>query len=517
MNTQTFYFLLQKCGSLEKLKQIHGKAVTLGLLCSKRQHLACKLLNTYTQLGSPVDAQKVFNHIQNPDIVSWTCLISLYLHTSQPCKAFSIFSHLFHSGLRPDSFCVVGAVSACGHRKDLSNGRIVHGMVFRFELGSDPIVGNALIDMYSRSGAIEVACSVFKTMEIKDVSSWTSLLNGFIKCNDIEAARRIFDEMPMRNSVSWTAMITGYVQGEVPIPGLELFQEMRAEGKDWPTVITIVAVLSGCADIGAFDLGSSVHGYVNKTNLDLDVTVNNALMDMYAKSGALVLALKIFQEMPKRDVFSWTTMISGLALHGKGTHALEAFSDMSKSGIAPNEVTLLSVLSACSHAGLVVEGRSLFQKMVQCHGIKPKIQHYGCMVDLLGRAGLLREAKELIEHMPIKPDSVIWRSLLSACLVHGNLAMAEMAGKMIIELEPDDDGVYILLWNIYCSASRWEDALKARKAMRDRRVKKKPGCSWVEVNGVVHEFLAEDAVHCIRADVYTVLEVITEQMKDLDK
>ncbi|RVW74512.1 Pentatricopeptide repeat-containing protein, chloroplastic [Vitis vinifera] len=443
MNTQTFYFLLQKCGSLEKLKQIHGKAVTLGLLCSKRQHLACKLLNTYTQLGSPVDAQKVFNHIQNPDIVSWTCLISLYLHTSQPCKAFSIFSHLFHSGLKPDSFCVVGAVSACGHRKDLSNGRIVHGMVFRFELGSDPIVGNALIDMYSRSGAIEVACSVFKTMEIKDVSSWTSLLNGFIKCNDIEAARRIFDEMPMRNSVSWTAMITGYVQGEVPIPGLELFQEMRAEGKDWPTVITIVAVLSVVLILG------------------------HLILEALFMSGALVLALKIFQEMPKRDVFSWTTMISGLALHGKGTHALEAFSDMSKSGVVPNEVTLLSVLSACSHAGLVVEGRSLFQKMVQCHGIKPKIQHYGCMVDLLGRAGLLREAKELIEHMPIKPDSVIWRSLLSACLVHGNLAMAEMAGKMIIELEPDDDG--------------------------------------------------EDAVHCIRADVYTVLEVITEQMKDLDK
>ncbi|KAA8542897.1 hypothetical protein F0562_024068 [Nyssa sinensis] len=511
MNNKSFRFLLDKCESVEKLEQIHAHAITIGLFT--HQNFACKLLDTYSKLGKPLQAHNVFNQILSPDVVSWTCLISLYLRIGRPRKAFSLFSHFVLTALKPDGFSIVAALSACGRQRDLISGKILHGMVFRYQLGSDPIVGNALIDMYSRTGQIELAHSLFRAIVFKDVSSWTTMLNGFVMCNDFDSARCMFDEMPKRNSISWTAMITGYVRGETPIRGLQLFQKMRAEGEDHPTTITIVSVLSACADIGALGLGRSIQGYMNKTNQIMDVTVNNALIDMYSKSGSLDFAIKIFGEIQRRDVFSWTTMISALALHGKGSCALDLFSNMLESSETPNEVTFLSVLSACSHAGLVVEGQKLFNRMIQCYSLKPRIEHYGCMVDLLGRAGLLNEAVELIEGMPINPDAVMWRSLLSACLRRGNLKLAEMAGKKILELEPDDDGVYILLWNIYCSASRWEDALKTRKTMRDQKIKKKPGCSWVELNGVVHEFLAEDTMHNVLTDVYSLLEAITKQTK----
>ncbi|KAJ0105493.1 hypothetical protein Patl1_19308 [Pistacia atlantica] len=366
--------------------------------------------------------------------------------------------------------------------------------------------------MYSKNKDIESTEKVFKCMECKDIASWNSLLNGFAMVNDLESSRLVFDEMPQRNSVSWNAMITAYVRGREIVEALELFREMKAGG-ECCTVITIVAVLSGCADIGALDLGKCIHGYVSKSNLGFGVTVNNALMDMYAKSGCLDMALKVISEIREKDMFSWTTLISGYAFHGKGKNALEVFGDMIELKMKPNEVTFLWVLSACSHAGLLIEGQRLFNRMNKFYGLQPNIEHYGCMVDLLVRAELLEEAKDFIEQMPINPDAVIWRSLLRACLVHGNLNLAEMAAKMLIELEPDDDGVYILLWNIYFAANRQEDALKMRTFMQNQKVKKKSGCSWVEVNGVTHEFKADYVMHHAGTKIFLVLEGINEQRK----
>ncbi|KAJ4973520.1 hypothetical protein NE237_006694 [Protea cynaroides] len=506
------HYLFRKCGDLEQLKQIHAQVMTQGL--HHLQHLTCKILNYYTKFNKSVEARKVFNQIQSPDIISWTCLISLYLQVDQPCKAFSVFSELIYSVQRPDSFSIVGAISACGRKQDLSHGKMVHGMVYRYDLGSDPIVGNALIDMYSRNGRIEAAQLVFSEMQIKDVSSWTSMLHGFVKCNDLESARLVFGKMPQRNSITWTAMISGYIRAGKPIQALELFQKMKSEGADPPNETTIVAVLSACADIGALDLGRSIHSYISKTNMNSeDVTLYNALMDVYSKSGSLDRALKIFHEMPKKDLFSWTTLISGFAFHGDGNGAIQIFCEMLRMGVSPNEVTFVALLSACSHAGLVGEGRRWFHRMSHVYNLEPKIEHYGCMVDLLARAGLVEEAKKLIGQMRTDPDAVIWISLLSACLVNGNFKLAEMAGKKVIELLPEDDGVYILLWNIYCHANRWEEALKIRKIMKDQKVKKKPGCSWIEVNGVVHEFVAEDKMHGLRTEIYLVLEGISEQLR----
>ncbi|CAK9149935.1 unnamed protein product [Ilex paraguariensis] len=225
----------------------------------------------------------------------------------------------------PDGFAVVCALLACGWKNDLLNGRVVHGMNYRYELGcSEPIVGNALIDMYSRNGKMHMDQLVFGTMEFRDVATWTSLLNGFILCDDMRSAGQLFEEMPQKNTISWTAMIVGYVRGKSPIWALELFQKMRVGGEDHPTSITIVSVLAGCADLGALDFGQSIHGYVYKfAGLVCDIAVNNGLIDLYSKSGSLGLATKIFRGMLDKDLLTWTPIISGLALHGEGRYALE--------------------------------------------------------------------------------------------------------------------------------------------------------------------------------------------------
>ncbi|KAG4939838.1 hypothetical protein JHK86_045979 [Glycine max] len=513
MNYVSLQRTLRSCAGLDQLKRIHALCATLGFLHTQnlQQPLSCKLLQSYKNVGKTEQAQRVFDQIKDPDIVSWTCLLNLYLHSGLPSKSLSAFSRCLHVGLRPDSFLIVAALSSCGHCKDLVRGRVVHGMVLRNCLDENPVVGNALIDMYCRNGVMGMAASVFEKMGFKDVFSWTSLLNGYILGNNLSCALELFDAMPERNLVSWTAMITGCVKGGAPIQALETFKRMEADDRGVRLCADlIVAVLSACADVGALDFGQCIHGCVNKIGLELDVAVSNVTMDMYSKSGRLDLAVRIFDDILKKDVFSWTTMISGYAYHGEGHLALEVFSRMLESGVTPNEVTLLSVLTACSHSGLVMEGEVLFTRMIQSCYMKPRIEHYGCIVDLLGRAGLLEEAKEVIEMMPMSPDAAIWRSLLTACLVHGNLNMAQIAGKKVIDLEPNDDGVYMLLWNMCCVANMWKEASEVRKLMRERRVRKRPGCSMVDVNGVVQEFFAEDASLHVSAELRHLLKGIKE-------
>lgn len=505
--TKRLQILLDKCGRCESLvKQILSHSMVLGLL--SYQHLACKLLNVYAKLNKPIEGRHMFDEIPNPDIISWTSLLNLYLANQQPEKSLSLFSEfIVTSSLKPDPHSMVAAVSACARSHNLKAGKEVHAMVYRILFNYDTIVSNALIDMYSRAGNTHWAKRVFHSMECKDVATWTSLLNGHVLHGEIKSARKLFDEMPFKNVVSWSAMIVGYVRVNNPIEALELFRRMRAEGRNFPTSITIVAVLSGCADAGALEFGMLTHGYVQKVaGLAVDVAVSNGLIDMYAKGGNLEAAVNVFTRIVNKDLFSWTSMISGFAFHGKGKQALELFNELVASGMTPNGVTFLSVLSACVHGGLVNEGQSVFEKLLMAHNIEPTMEHYGCMVHLLGRAGHFFEALELIKSMPMNPDAVIWRSLLSASSGHRNIDIAEMAGNKILELEPDDDGVYVLLWNLYRSKNRWEEASRVAKLMKVQRIKKTPGCSWVEVDGLVHEFLADGHMKHMDDNIFEFLE-----------
>lgn len=275
----------------------------------------------------------------------------------------------------------------------------------------------------------------------------------------------------------------------------------------------MVSCLSACSQLGALDVGIWVHRYIEKHKLSVNVTLGTALVDMYAKCGNVAKALQVFNEMPGRNSLTWTSIIGGLATHGNAHDAISHFSQMIDHGLVPDEVTFLGVLSACCHGGLVEEGRNFFNQMNSTFNLPPKLKHYSCMVDLLGRAGLLEEAEQLIKNMPIEADAVVWGALFFACRVHGNVEMGERAALKLLELDPLDSGIYVLLANMYGEAKMWEKAGEVRKMMRERQLDKTPGCSSIEVDGNVYEFIVRDKSHPQANHIFECLTQLTRQLK----
>lgn len=327
-------------------------------------------------------------------------------------------------------------------------------------------------------------------------------------------ARSLFECMPQKDKdvVSWTALISGYTQAQNPNEAIVLFRRMQIQNVQ-PDEIAILAVLSAGADLGALELGKWIHNYIEKHKLHKIVPLCNSLIDMYAKSGNISKALQMFESMKNKTIITWTTMIAGLALHGLGKEALGIFSCMEKARVKPNEVTFIAVLSACSHVGLVELGRDYFASMESKYGIEPKIEHYGCMVDLLGRAGYLQEAKELVRLMPFEANAAIWGSLLAASTRCGDAELAAEALHHLIKLEPHNSGNYSLLSNTYAALGRWSEARVVRKVMRETGVEKKPGVSFIEVNNRVYEFIAGDKLNVYFVGISDVLHSMNEQLK----
>ncbi|KAI7754303.1 hypothetical protein M8C21_024819, partial [Ambrosia artemisiifolia] len=323
----------------------------------------------------------------------------------------------------------------------------------------------------------------------KDVVTWTAVVNGYVKVGDVKVARQLFDEMPERNSVSWSAMINGYVQVGLFKEGLDLFNEMLGCGFE-ANHSSVVGALSACGFLGALDQGRWIHAYVDRKGMELDGVLGTALVDMYAKCGCIELAYRVFEQMPVRDVFAFTSLISGMANHGESARAIALLSRMEREGVKPNEITFICVLNACSRMGLVKEGLRVFESMTVVHGIKPSVQHYGCLVDLLGGAGMLEQAKKVVAEMPMEPDSYVLGALLNACRVHGNVELGSEMVEGLTERGLDRSGVHVLLSNIYASVNQWGYVENVRKRMEDKQVKKDPGCSLIEVDGVACEFVA---------------------------
>lgn len=334
-------------------------------------------------------------------------------------------------------------------------------------------------------------------MVARDVVSWTSLVKGYVNVGELGAARKMFDEMPSRNAVSWTVMIAGYVNGEMYADALRFFNGMLTEAKEAPNEAILACVLTACAHLGALEQGKWVHACVGRTKLlPKSSNLATALINMYSKCGKIESAKQVFHNSSSRDVMTWTSMISGLALHGLGNEALLLFHQMVAEGIRPDSITILGVLNACSHSGLVDEGHALFYRMTRMWRLKPKIEHYGCLIDLLGRAGQLEKAVAIVIKMPIEPDIVIWRALLSACRTHGNVQLSERIIDHIARLDLDSQaGGHVLLSNLYASVGQWDEVAKVRGKMGEECNGSSPGCSWIEVDGVVHEFLAADKLH----------------------
>ncbi|BBG96228.1 Pentatricopeptide repeat superfamily protein [Prunus dulcis] len=341
----------------------------------------------------------------------------------------------------------------------------------------------------------------------RDVVTWNSMLTAFVRDEQIGAAEKLFEEMPERDVISWSTMISGYLQNGRLEEGLECFKQMREKGMRLNEA-TLVSVLSASAQLGLLEHGRLVHSLVESLNFPLTVSLGTALIDMYAKCGCIEQSKLLFKNMPKKDIWTWNVMICGLASHGLGKEALALFQRFIDEGFHPVNVTFIGVLGACSRAGLVSEGRRHFKLMTEKYSILPEMEHYGCMVDMLGRAGFLDEAVQLIEKMTVPPDPVLWATLLGACKIHGSIELGEKIGKKLLKLDPTHDGHYVQLASIYAKARKWEDVIRVRRLLVEQKTNKAAGWSLIEAQGTVHKFVAGDREHERSLEIYKMLEKI---------
>lgn len=416
---------------------------------------------------------------------------------------FNLFSQMItfeHSffGVFPDKYTFTFLITSCAHQMSILHGEIVHGMVMKNGYVSDVYVGNSLVNLYSVFAKMDNASKVFDRMSQRDVFSWTSLVCGYAKNGELSKACERFLEMPVRNEVSWAVLISGFVGSGRYLEALKYFREMLNgdECKVRPNEAVLVCALSACAHLGALDQGNWIHAYIDKNGILVGSNISTALIDMYAKCGRIDCAVRVFDKISRPDVHNFTSLITGLSTHGLGRDALYVFNRMLAQNVKPNEVTILGVLNGCSHSGLVKEGSSVFANMEGYWGIEPKLEHYGCYIDLLARAGYLEKAFGVAKSMQMNPDIVIWRALLSACRIHRDVDIGEHIINHIKELDTNgENGGQVLLSNLYASLGRWERVAQVRKSMVQRENQLDIGCSCIELNGALHEFrVAESCI-----------------------
>ncbi|GFZ20682.1 similar to SLOW GROWTH 1 [Actinidia rufa] len=525
---------------MTQLKQIQAQMTVTGLIsdgfASSRLIAFCAI----SESGNLDYCKKILNTAQNVNLFSWNVAIRGYSESKNPKEAVLLYKNMLRiCGFNPDNYTYPLLLKSCARLSLTWMGHEILGHVLQLGFDSDIFVHNAVIHMLVSCGELEVAYKVFGESSVRDLVSWNSLINGFVRCGKAHEALKIyremeaegiqpdedmlnlgiwkllvgfFDEMPEKDVVPWNAMIGGYIQAKRCKDALALFHEMQARNLK-PDEVTMVNCLSACSQLGALDVGIWLHHYIEKHKLSLTVALGTALVDMYAKCGNIAKALQFFHEIPRRNSLTWTAIIGGLALHGNARDAISYFSEMIDIGLMPDEVTFLGLLSACCHGGLVEEGRNFFAQMKSRFNLYPNLKHYSCMVDLLGRAGLLDEAEELIRSMPIEADAVVLASLFFSCRIHRNVDMGERAAKKLFELDPHDSGSYVLLANMYEEARMWGEAGKVRKMMRDRGVEKTPGCSSIEVNGSVSEFIVRDKSHPQSEHIFECLDRLTRQLE----
>lgn len=409
----------------------------------------------------------------------------------------------------PNTFTFPSLIRACNN---VQEAKTLHAHVVKFGFARDMFALNNLIHVYFDFGSLDDARRVFYTMPDPNVVSWTSLVCGYSKWGLLDEAFRVFELMPRKNSVSWNAMIACFVKGNRFPEAFELFGRMREEKVEMDRFVA-ATMLSACTGVGALEQGKWIHRCVERSGVVLDAKLGTSIVDMYCKCGCLDKAFQVFCGLKVKGVSSWNCMIGGFAMHGKGEEAIRLFREMEEEAmVAPDSITFVNVLTACAHSGLVEEGWYYFHYMVDVHGIERTKEHYGCMVDLLARAGRLEEAKRVIDEMPMSPDAAVLGALLGACRIYGNLELGEEVGKRVVELDSGNSGRYVILGNIYASCGKWEQVASVRKLMDDRGVKKEPGFSMIEMEGEVNEFVAGAKDHplaeAIYAKVYEMLEAI---------
>ncbi|PIA33205.1 hypothetical protein AQUCO_04200153v1 [Aquilegia coerulea] len=479
-------FTLQSCSSLSQAKQIHACILRNNL----DEHFYAKLLLfcTTTAMSSTSNALDyallVFEQLQQePNIFMWNTMIRGYANSNYPMRAVRLYIRMRDRGMLPNNYTFTFLIKAC-------------------------TAMSCLVNCYSLGPAVHAQTIVFGIPD-SDVHVYTSLLNI---SGDFDVAGKLFNYMPIKTLPTWNAMIAGYAQSSRPSEALALFYQMQLAGVR-PDEITVVSILPSCAQLGALELGEWVHLYVKRNKFDNNTTVCNAIIDMYAKCGCIDKAMDVFKGMRDRTVVTWNTLISGLAIHGQAEEAIALFTKMETKGVMPDAITFVGLLNACAHAGSVDKAWTYFKDMQMVYGIQPKIEHYGCMVDVLGRTRHLNEALGLIDSMPLEPNSVVLGSLLSACRICNDSELGEKVLERLMQLEPLNPGYYVLLSNMYASSGRWEDVTRVRNLMKSRGIGKTPGCSSIEMNNTVHEFVVGDKTHPQAQEIYRKLDEISLRLE----
>ncbi|KAL5716887.1 Pentatricopeptide repeat-containing protein [Ranunculus cassubicifolius] len=478
----TLVTVLPACADVGLLrigKSIHAYVIRAGL--GSLVNVSTALVNMYSKCGTVSTAKLVFDNMRTKNVVTWNSMIDGYSEGGYPEEAMGIFQKMMDQGVVPTDVTIMGALQACAELGDFERGKYIHELANEIRLGSDISITNSLIAMYSKCKKVDIAAGLFKNLSSKTL-------------------------------VSWNAMILGYAQNGKVNEALNHFCRMQRENVR-PDTFTMVSVISALAELSVLRQAKWVHGLTIRSCLDKNVFVMTALVDMYAKCGGVHMARKLFDMMDVRHVMTWNAMIDGYGTHGHGRAAVDLFEDMQRGVVKPNNVTFLCVLSACSHSGLVDEGLRYFSSMKEAYCLEPGLDHYGAMVDLLGRAGKLDEAWNFIQQMPIKPGISVFGAMLGACKIHKNVELGEMAAKRLFELEPNEGGYHVLLANIYADASMWKDVAKVRTIMKKEGLQKTPGCSLVELRNEVHTFYSGSTTHPQSDKIYAKLESLIDEIK----
>ncbi|KAE8719998.1 mediator of RNA polymerase II transcription subunit 16-like [Hibiscus syriacus] len=469
-------------GSLRAGKAVHCLALVSA--SSKDLSVNTALLSMYSKLGSLKDMRLVFKNMPEKDLVVWNIMVSAYSQHGKPTESVKNVRCMVNSGIRADMFTAIPAISSIRKLKSTEWGKQMHAYVMRNGLDYQVSVHNSLIDMY-------------------------------YECDCLTYARKIFENVTEKTVVSWSSMIKGYVNRDQNHDALSLFSRMKTDGVK-ADFITVINILPACVNTGALEQVRALHGYSLKLGLNLMSSVNSSFPIGNAKCGCIVLARKLFdeEEIDVKDIITWNSMISAHAKHGDWSQCFELYNRMKWLNMKLDQVTFLGLLTACINSGLVKEGGTFFKEMREIYGCQPNQEHYACMVDLLGRAGRIDEARELVDEMPFKPDTRVWGPLLSACKLHSETKLAESAAEKLLTMEPENAGNYVLLSNIYAAAGKWDKFAKMRRLLREKGLRKIPGCSWLQLNGHVNEFLVADKSHPKANDIYALLGILEFSIKE---
>lgn len=484
VNEVTLLNLLPACSEeleLESLKELHGYSMRLGFHYDEL--VANAFIAAYAKCGSLSYAEYVFYGIEIKTVSSWNALIGGFAQNGDPRKALDFYFKMKYAGLDPDWFSIGSLLSACSHLKFLPYGNEIHGFVVRNGLDLDIFIGISLMSLY-------------------------------INCRKVLSARVLFDRMEDRSLVCWNTIISGYAQIGLPNEAINLFREMLSDGVQL-SEIAIMSVLGACSQLSALRLGKELHCFALKAYQMEDVFLVCSVIDMYAKSGCIEQSQRVFDRLMDKDVATWNAAIGGYGINGHGNEALELFKNMQIMGLKPDGFTFIGILMACSHAGLVTEGLKYLGEMQNLYGIEPKLEHYACVVDMLGRAGRLEEALKLINAMSQEPDARIWSSLLSSCRSYGDLAIGESIVNKLLELEPDKAENYVLASNLYAVSRKWNDVRRVRQRMKDTGLQKEVGRSWIELKGKVYSFVVRDNLFPEAGEVREIWRILEEKISNL--